>query len=75
MKFDSALRLYLESFQLPGEAQKIDRIVNHFGTRYHEQNSGVLRNADAAYVLGYSVIMLNTDAHNTQDNIYMCLAN
>jgi len=66
MTFDGALRLFLESFQLPGEAQKIDRIVNCFGTRYHEQNPGTLRNADAAYVLGYSVIMLNTDAHNDQ---------
>lgn len=66
MKFDGALRLFLESFQLPGEAQKIDRIVNCFGTRYYQQNTTVLRSADATYVLAYSVIMLNTDAHNDQ---------
>jgi len=73
MKFDEALRLYLEAFQLPGEAQKIDRIVNSFGTRFYEQSEGLLRNSDAAYVLGYSVIMLNTDAHNDQVKMKMTL--
>ena len=40
-----------------------------FGKRYHQQmpsdRSG-LKSADAAYVLAFSVIMLNTDLHNTQ---------
>lgn len=31
LPFDAALRGYLEAFRLPGEAQKIDRIVNAFG--------------------------------------------
>ncbi|MEW5304445.1 MAG: hypothetical protein WDW36_007055 [Sanguina aurantia] len=65
-KFDSAIRMYLESFRLPGEAQKIDRIINSFGRRYYQLNEAVFRHADAAYVLAYSVIMLNTDQHNTQ---------
>ena len=38
-----------------------------FGRRYYEQMPGMgLRSADAAYVLAFSVIMLNTDLHNTQ---------
>ena len=38
-----------------------------FGTRYYEAMPGMgLRSADAAYVLAFSVIMLNTDLHNTQ---------
>ena len=32
-----AIRLYLESFRLPGEAQKINRIMESFGKHYHEQ--------------------------------------
>jgi brefeldin A-resistance guanine nucleotide exchange factor 1 len=28
LTFDAGLRLFLESFKLPGEAQKIDRIIN-----------------------------------------------
>jgi hypothetical protein len=35
LSFDAALRLILESFRLPGEAQKIDRIVNCFGRYYY----------------------------------------
>lgn len=36
--FTECLRIYLESFRLPGEAQKIDRIVESFATRFYEQN-------------------------------------
>ncbi len=100
--FDSALRMFLESFKLPGrllrllscvkgsaserhipnlaadvtrvfpcaaragEAQKIDRIINAFGRHYYSANEETFRCADAAYVLAYSVIMLNTDQHNSQ---------
>ena len=28
LTFDAGLRVFLESFKLPGEAQKIDRIIN-----------------------------------------------
>ncbi|KAJ9530132.1 hypothetical protein QJQ45_023410 [Haematococcus lacustris] len=66
LKFDAAIRLFLESFRLPGEAQKIDRIINSFGNHFYALNQGVFNNADAAYVLAYSVIMLNTDQHNSQ---------
>jgi brefeldin A-resistance guanine nucleotide exchange factor 1 len=66
IRFDAAIRLFLESFRLPGEAQKIDRIINCFGNHYYEANPSLFRSADAAYVLAYSVIMLNTDRHNAQ---------
>lgn len=120
--FTESLRVFLESFRLPGESQKIDRIVQSFAERYCDENKpsapsenaetttthvpaqngaldkeanghvaeeqaaddfhvlpsargneeeiqrhhpgGVLKNADAAYVLSYSVVMLNTDQHN-----------
>ncbi|KAF8061912.1 hypothetical protein HT031_004172 [Scenedesmus sp. PABB004] len=66
LSFDAGLRTYLESFKLPGEAQKIDRIINTFGRAYYGHAPQVFANEDAAYVLAYSVIMLNTDRHNSQ---------
>ncbi|KAI0284723.1 hypothetical protein BC826DRAFT_1055154 [Russula brevipes] len=65
--FVDALRAFLQAFRLPGEAQKIDRYMLKFAERYIEGNTQTpFANADAAYVLSYSVIMLNTDAHNPQ---------
>ncbi|XP_024177635.1 brefeldin A-inhibited guanine nucleotide-exchange protein 5 isoform X2 [Rosa chinensis] len=64
MKFDTAIRELLKGFRLPGEAQKIDRIMEKFAERYCADNPGLFKNADTAYVLAYAVIMLNTDAHN-----------
>ncbi|KAK4741398.1 hypothetical protein SAY87_024986 [Trapa incisa] len=66
MNLDTALRLFLETFRLPGEAQKIHRILEAFSDRYYEQSPQILANKDAALVLSYSLIMLNTDQHNSQ---------
>ncbi|CAI5499083.1 unnamed protein product, partial [Closterium sp. Naga37s-1] len=62
--FDHAIRTFLKGFRLPGEAQKIDRIMEKFAEKYCKDNPGVFKTADSAYVLAYAVIMLNTDAHN-----------
>lgn len=64
MQFDEAIRAFLQGFRLPGEAQKIDRIMEKFAERYCKCNPKAFISADTAYVLAYSVIMLNTDAHN-----------
>ncbi|GMN43052.1 hypothetical protein TIFTF001_012260 [Ficus carica] len=64
MEFDEAIRAFLQGFRLPGEAQKIDRIMEKFAERYCKCNPKAFISADTAYVLAYSVIMLNTDAHN-----------
>ena len=64
MEFDEAIRVFLQGFRLPGEAQKIDRIMEKFAERYWKCNPKAFSSADTAYVLAYSVIMLNTDAHN-----------
>ncbi|KAJ2805777.1 guanine nucleotide exchange protein for ADP-robosylation factor [Coemansia guatemalensis] len=67
MQFVAALRRLLQAFRLPGEAQMIDRFMLKFAERYviANPNSG-FANADAAYVLAYSVILLNTDQHSPQ---------
>ncbi|KAG2404437.1 Brefeldin A-inhibited guanine nucleotide-exchange protein [Vigna angularis] len=64
LEFDEAIRAFLQGFRLPGEAQKIDRIMEKFAERYCKCNPKVFSSADTAYVLAYSVILLNTDAHN-----------
>ncbi|CAE6422038.1 unnamed protein product, partial [Rhizoctonia solani] len=67
LSFVEALRAFLQSFRLPGESQKIDRFMLKFAARYVSQNpQSVFKDADPAYVLAYSVIMLNTDAYNPQ---------
>lgn len=63
-RFVDALRRFLQSFRLPGEAQKIDRFMLKFAERYITGNPNAFANADTAYVLAYSVIMLNTDQHS-----------
>mmetsp|Transcript_3373 Transcript_3373/g.6295 ORF Transcript_3373/g.6295 Transcript_3373/m.6295 type:complete len:2294 (-) Transcript_3373:61-6942(-) len=64
MPFDDAIRYYLSGFRLPGEAQKIDRIMEVFAARYTDQNPGIFPTADSAFILAFSIIMLNTDLHN-----------
>ncbi len=64
MDFDQALREFLGHFHLPGESQKIERVLEKFAERYGEGNPGMFNNAVTAHVLAYSLIMLNTDAHN-----------
>ncbi len=65
-RFVDALRQFLQSFRLPGEAQKIDRFMLKFANRYVMGNPNAFANADTAYVLAYSVILLNTDLHSTK---------
>ncbi|KAJ1469441.1 Sec7 domain-containing protein [Baffinella frigidus] len=62
--FDDSLRKFLSAFRLPGEAQKIERIMFSFSAQYFSHNPRSFRAADTAFKFAYSVIMLNTDAHN-----------
>uniref|UniRef100_A0A8C9SWX8 Cytohesin 3 n=1 Tax=Scleropages formosus TaxID=113540 RepID=A0A8C9SWX8_SCLFO len=59
-----ALRQFLWSFRLPGEAQKIDRMMEAFASRYCQCNPGVFQSTDTCYVLSFAIIMLNTSLHN-----------
>ena len=64
-------RKFLEGFRLPGEAWMIDRLMEKFAAHYVSCNPDAFKSADVAYVLAYSVIMLNTDAHNPQVKVKM----
>lgn len=61
-----AIRQYLAGFQLPGEGQKIDRIMEKFAAKYYADNVDTFDTADVAYYLAFSIIMLQTDTHNPQ---------
>lgn len=63
-----AMREMLESFRLPGESQQIARITETFAKVYFAAaDKAFIKSEDAVYVLAYSVIMLNTDLHNSQN--------
>jgi brefeldin A-inhibited guanine nucleotide-exchange protein len=61
---DEAIRYYLSGFRLPGEAQKIDRIMEKFAQRYCACNPDVFSCADTTFIISFSIIMLNTDLFN-----------
>ncbi|CAK8534064.1 unnamed protein product [Lathyrus sativus] len=67
MGLDPGLRFYLESFRLPGESQKIQRVLEAFSERFFDhQSSDIFASKDTVLILCYSLIMLNTDQHNPQ---------
>eukprot|EP00804_Cyclotella_cryptica_P017432 CCRYP_020826-RA/>CCRYP_020826-RA protein AED:0.08 eAED:0.08 QI:0/0/0/0.75/1/1/4/0/1962 len=70
MNVEQGLRHYLTGcgFRLPGEAQKIDRIISTFSQCYWEDNAGDLQKCpfqdqDTVFLVSFAIIMLNTDLH------------
>jgi len=64
---DEAMRTYLQYFQLPGEGQKVDRIMLQFAQKFFKDNNdSVFVSADACYTLSYLMMMLQTELHNPQ---------
>ena len=66
---DGALRVLLRKFRLPGEAQCIDRVMEGFARAFKRANPPESAepwpySEDAAYVLSFSLVMLNTDLHS-----------
>ncbi|CAD6188641.1 unnamed protein product [Caenorhabditis auriculariae] len=59
-----ALRVFLWSFRLPGESQKIDRIMEKFASQYVLLNPDTFPDPDTCYTIAYSCIMLNTLLYN-----------
>eukprot|EP00457_Paulinella_chromatophora_P000780 gb/GEZN01000780.1/.p1 GENE.gb/GEZN01000780.1/~~gb/GEZN01000780.1/.p1 ORF type:complete len:1153 (-),score=168.85 gb/GEZN01000780.1/:253-3216(-) len=66
LTFDGGLRFFLEDcgFRLPGEAQKIDRLLQAFCDQYCRDNPDVFANADNAFTMAFALVMLNTDLHS-----------
>lgn len=70
---DTAIRELFSAFRLPGESQQIERIIEKFAEHYvsGENNIKNVTDKDAAFVLSFAVIMLNTDLHNPQNKRQM----
>lgn len=53
--------------RLPGESQKVDRLVSSFAECYVNDNrdnpSCPFSNSDTPFILSFAIIMLNTDLH------------
>ncbi|RLN14809.1 hypothetical protein BBJ28_00023619 [Nothophytophthora sp. Chile5] len=65
LEIDVAIRHFLAGFRLPGESQKIDRMMEKFAERFFSAcPPGLFPSADTAFILAFSIIMLQTDLHN-----------
>eukprot|EP01125_Pyxidicula_operculata_P017376 TRINITY_DN6081_c1_g1_i2.p1 TRINITY_DN6081_c1_g1~~TRINITY_DN6081_c1_g1_i2.p1 ORF type:complete len:1352 (+),score=332.94 TRINITY_DN6081_c1_g1_i2:101-4057(+) len=68
--FIKALRQFLESFIPGGESQVIERCLECFVAYYLESNDNtliegiVLTSSDPAFLLAYSIVLLNVDWHS-----------
>jgi IQ motif/SEC7 domain-containing protein len=68
LHLDIALRQLLTEVHIPGEAQKIEKLVEVFARRYIECNQMFVagfRAPDTIFVLAYAMVLLNTDLHNS----------
>lgn len=72
---DEALRSFLATFRLPGEAQIIERIVERLADHWHHTYQGerVVVDRDATFILLYAIILLNVDQHNPKNKRPMTL--
>lgn len=70
-----ALRNFLWHFRLPGESQKIDRIMEQFAKHFCCQNPEIFDHSDTCYTLCYATIMLNTSLYNPSVKERMSLDN
>ena len=74
-KFVPSLKILLQGFRLPGEGQKVDRIMEMFGDKYVKDNSDTVGTSECIYLLAYATMMLQTSIHNpSARNNYMTLA-
>lgn len=64
LPLDRALRLAFAALHMPGEAQKVDRVMQAFAAALYRDAPGPFADAKAAYVMAFSTMLLNTDAHN-----------
>nr|XP_040569513.1 LOW QUALITY PROTEIN: IQ motif and SEC7 domain-containing protein 1-like [Lepeophtheirus salmonis] len=67
LHIDIALRILQQEVMLPGESQKIEKMVEVFSKRYIQCNQmfvASFKSTDTIFVLSYAMILLNTDLHS-----------
>ena len=62
--FLESLRYYLSTFQIPGESQKIERIVDAFATKYNKDNPKFFKHQDCGFYLAFTILLIQTELHN-----------
>ena len=73
IQVDEALRKFQTYFRMPGEAQKIERLMEVFSTRYCQCNpelASKLQSTDTIFILAFAIILLNTDLHTPNIKVY-----
>jgi len=66
LQIDVALRKFQTYFRMPGEAQKIERLMEVFSHRFCVCNpdmAGKLNSTDSVFIMAFAIILLNTDLH------------
>ena len=65
--FEALHVVFGHALSLPGEAQKIDRVMEQFGATYRRACEAELRDEnseDSFFILAFAMVMLNSDLHN-----------
>lgn len=67
LSFTSSLRLFLESFRIPGESQVIERFLERFSERLVAiaTDSHEFADSEVLFQVSYSTLMLNTDMYSS----------
>ena len=53
-----SMKRMLATFRLPGEGQKVDRIMEKFGEKFCKDNTDTIGSAECVYILSYATMML-----------------
>ena len=66
LHIDTALRKFQTYFRMPGEAQKIERLMEVFSSRFCQCQPDLMskmHSTDTMFILAFAIILLNTDLH------------
>mmetsp|Transcript_28910 Transcript_28910/g.27842 ORF Transcript_28910/g.27842 Transcript_28910/m.27842 type:complete len:87 (+) Transcript_28910:139-399(+) len=58
VSYIEAMKKMLAGFRIPGEGQKVDRIMEKFGEKFCKDNSDSFGSSECIYLLSYAVMML-----------------
>ncbi len=58
VRYVESLKRVLSGFRLPGEGQKVDRIMEKFGDKFFHDNPESFGSAECIYLLSYATMML-----------------
>ena len=59
-----AMRYFLSLFEMPGEGQKVERILEQYSKKFTEENPQLNYTADGAYMLSFLLMMIHTNVYN-----------